>query len=247
MALIENLEREGRQEFLRDGFRSALEVLKKDRFRPIGSSVATARHVDLGRRIMRYFLATLSIICVLGCIPHSDNPLTDFNKQEIDSSILGSWYWKDENETIYVHIGRGEESKLLRVVMLDIDAHGDLEVSEYSGHTSSLEGNKYLNIKLVRPAPDKIVGYMFVKYKLASDSLGFSLMDSRVAEKAIRDGALKGEVTKGKWISSIHITEGQKELQNFIVRKDKELFQEMKYLARLELTSSSINQSGQTD
>ena len=39
MALIENLERDGWQEFLRDSFRYALEVLKKDRFRPVGSSV----------------------------------------------------------------------------------------------------------------------------------------------------------------------------------------------------------------
>ena len=39
MALIENLEREGWEEFLRDCFRYALEVLKNDRFRPVGSSV----------------------------------------------------------------------------------------------------------------------------------------------------------------------------------------------------------------
>jgi hypothetical protein len=39
MALIENLEREGWEEFFRDSFRYALEVLKNDRFRPVGSSV----------------------------------------------------------------------------------------------------------------------------------------------------------------------------------------------------------------
>ena len=39
MALIENLEHEGWEEFFRDSFRYALEVLKNDRFRPVGSSV----------------------------------------------------------------------------------------------------------------------------------------------------------------------------------------------------------------
>ena len=39
MALIENLEHEGWEKFLRDSFRYALEVLKNDRFRSVGSSV----------------------------------------------------------------------------------------------------------------------------------------------------------------------------------------------------------------
>jgi len=39
MALIENLEHDGWEAFLRTSFRFALEVLKEDRFRPAGSSV----------------------------------------------------------------------------------------------------------------------------------------------------------------------------------------------------------------
>ena len=39
MALIENLEHEGWEKFFRDSFLYALEVLKNDRFRPVGSSV----------------------------------------------------------------------------------------------------------------------------------------------------------------------------------------------------------------
>ena len=43
MALIENLEHEGWEKFLRDSFRYALEVLKHDRFRSVGSSVDDLR------------------------------------------------------------------------------------------------------------------------------------------------------------------------------------------------------------
>ena len=39
MALIENLEHEGWEKFFRDSFRYALDVLKNDRFRSVGSSV----------------------------------------------------------------------------------------------------------------------------------------------------------------------------------------------------------------
>jgi len=192
---------------------------------------------------MRYFSILLSVVFVLGCVPYSDNPLTAPNKEQLDSSILGTWFWKDENESGYVHIGLDEESKLLRLIMLEIDRDGELEASEFSGHTSSLEGNKYLNLKWVHPEQDEIIGYMFVKYTASTDSLGLALMDSEVAEKAINIGSLKGQVKKGNWSSSVHIKEGQKELQEFIVRKDKELFPEMKHLRRLELPNHRPDQT----
>lgn len=43
MALIENLEREGWEDFLRNCFRFTLEVLREDRFRSIGSSADDLR------------------------------------------------------------------------------------------------------------------------------------------------------------------------------------------------------------
>ena len=43
MALIEHLERDGWEEFLADMFRYALDVLKNDRFRSVGSSVDDLR------------------------------------------------------------------------------------------------------------------------------------------------------------------------------------------------------------
>lgn len=192
---------------------------------------------------MRYWSILLSVVFVLGCVPYSDNPLTSPNKEQLDSSILGTWFWKDENESGYVHIGLDEESKLLRLIMLEFNRGGELEASEFSGHTSSLEGNKYLNLKWVRPEQDEITGYMFVKYIASPDSLGLALMDSEVAEEAIKMGPLKGQVKKGNWSSLVHIQEGQKGLQEFIVRKDEELFPEMKYLSRLELPNHRSEQT----
>ncbi|GMR08817.1 MAG: hypothetical protein BMS9Abin26_1824 [Gammaproteobacteria bacterium] len=184
---------------------------------------------------MRYLLIILLTVFLVACVPSSDNPLTDPDKEQIDASILGTWYWTDNNETGYIHIGLDEKSRLLRVIMLDSDKDGELEVSEFSGHTSSLQGNYYLNLKWVRPAQDGITGYMFVKYIVKPDSLGIAIMNSEVAEKAIKEKALKGIVKKAKWFSSVRITAGQKRLQEFILRKDKELFPEMKFMSRLTL------------
>ena len=143
---------------------------------------------------MRYLLITFLVIFTLRCVPDSANPLTDPNKEQIDPSILGTWFWKDKNGSGYIHIGLDEESKLLRLIMLEFDRDGQLKSSEFSGHTSSLEGNKYFNLKWVRPAQDEITGYIFVKYIVISDSLGIAFMDSEAAKKVIKSGALKGKV-----------------------------------------------------
>ena len=119
--------------------------------------------------------------------------------------------------------------------MLEFERGGEIEVSEFSGHTSSLEGNRYLNLKWVHPAQDEITGYMLIKYVVNPRSLGIALMDSKVIESAIKKGSLKGRVEKDHASSSVNITEGQEKLQKFILRKDKELFPEMKYVKKLEL------------
>ncbi len=194
---------------------------------------------------MRYFLILCSIVSFLGCVPYSDHPLTAPDKKQIDSSIIGTWFWKDEQEVGYIHIGLDEESNLLRLMMLDFGKDGALAASEFSGHTSRLNGNSYLNLKWVRPVKDEITGYIFVKYVVNSDSLCIALMDSDLAEKAISDGSIKGKAKSGNQSPSVHITAGQKKLQGFILEKDKELFPEMKCLPKLKLPHKLLGADAQ--
>ncbi len=128
------------------------------------------------RSFVRSFLMACSITLVLSCIPYSDNPLTAPGKEPIDSSICGTWFWKEENASGYVHIGLDQESRSLRLLMLEHKGDGELKVSEFSGHTSSLEGNRYLNLKWLRPAQDENTGYMFVKYVVSPASLGIAVL-----------------------------------------------------------------------
>jgi hypothetical protein len=60
--------------------------------------------------------------------------------------------------------------------------------------------------------------------------------------KAINDGFLNGEIKKDKWSPSIHITEQQKKLQQFIIRNDKTLFPETKYLEKLHTPDTPVRQ-----
>ena len=184
---------------------------------------------------MRYFILLLSMLFLSGCIPYADHALTEPNKEQIDPSVIGTWFWKDNRESGYIHIGVDKKTDLLRLIMIEMKKDGRLKSTELSGHTSSLKGNKYLNLKWTHPEDDKSTGYMFMKYSVTSDGLGLGFMNGEVVEKAIEAGTLKGKVEKGKWLSSVYITEEPKKLRKFIIKNDKTLFPEMKYLPKLKL------------
>jgi len=183
---------------------------------------------------MRYLAILFMVIFLGGCVPYSDNPLTEPNCEKIDAAILGTWFWNEESDSGFIHIGLNKESKLLQVIMVEHDKDGTIDVSEFTGHTSSLGNNKYLNLKWVRPA-DEPKGYLLIKYSTEGESLAIFLLNAKVIENAIKEGSLKGTVGKEKYAYSLSITEEQKKLQQFVLKHDKELFQEKSNLNRLNL------------
>ena len=195
---------------------------------------------------MRYLAILFMVIFLGGCVPYSDNPLTDPNSEKIDAAILGTWFWNEESDSGFVHIGLNKESKLLQVIMIEHDKDGTIDVSEFNGHTSSLGNNKYLNLKWVRPA-DEPKGYLLIKYSTEGESLAISLLNAKMIENAIKEGSLKGTVGKGKYAYSLSITEEQKKLQQFVLKHDKELFQEKSNLNRLNLPQPNSKGTATSD
>jgi hypothetical protein len=195
---------------------------------------------------MRYVAILFMVIFLGGCVPYSDNPLTDPNSEKIDAAILGTWFWNEESDSGFVHIGLNKESKLLQVIMIEHDKDGTIDVSEFNGHTSSLGNNKYLNLKWVRPA-DEPKGYLLIKYSTEGESLAISLLNAQVIENAIKEGSLKGTVGKEKYAYSLSITEEQKKLQQFVLKHDKELFQEKSKLNRLNLPQPNSKSTATSD
>jgi len=195
---------------------------------------------------MRYLAILFMVIFLGGCVPYSDNPLTDPNSEKIDAAILGTWFWNEESDSGFVHIGLNKESKLLQVIMIEHDKDGTIDVSEFNGHTSSLGNNKYLNLKWVRPA-DEPKGYLLIKYSTEGESLAISLLNAKMIENAIKEGSLKGTVGKGKYAYSLSITEEQKKLQPFVLKHDKELFQEKNNLNRLNLPQPNSKATATSD
>lgn len=180
-------------------------------------------------------LAAVILAMVLaGCVPCSDNPLSDPGESGNDPALLGTWFWSEEGETGFIHIGTTRESKLLRLLMIDIKEDGKLNRSEFAGHSSFFKGNRYLNLM---PLDSEVEcnGYWFVKYDFEGDALALFIMDVVVMERAVKSGQLAGEVKGSGDSSSMRITASQKELREFILSHDAELFPERKVLPPLKL------------
>lgn len=189
---------------------------------------------------MRFLLVSMAIVVLFGCVPSSDNPLTEPDKDLIDSSISGTWFWHGDAESGYIHIGLDKETKLLRLLMTEFDRDGTMEASEFIGHTSAINGHRYLNLKYVHPAEEGVSGYLLVKYDLKDARLGIGLMSNGAVEKAIKNGKLKGIVEKGKWSTTVRITEAPQRLRTFVLQNDNALFPEMVFLPELSLPKKSV-------
>ncbi len=195
---------------------------------------------------MHYATILFMVIFLGGCVPYSNNPLTDPNCEKIDAAIVGTWFWNERSDSGFVHMGLNKESKLLQIVMIEQDKDGTIDVSEFNGHTSSLGNNKYLNLKWVQPS-DEPTGYLLIKYSTQGESLAISLLNAKVIENAIKEGSLKGIVGRGKYTYPLSVTEEQRKLQQFVLKHDKELFQEKSNLNRLSLPQPNSKGTATSD
>jgi len=153
----------------------------------------------------------------------------------MDASVYGTWYWKDELESGYLHFGQVKESGLLQLMMIELNSSGNIGVTQLRGHTSRLGGNRYLNLKFV-PPQDGISEYIFMKYEISDKGLGLAFMDLSVVEKAIADNVLAGRVEQEGHVSSVHLSDTSNNLQQFVRKNEQVLFPEMKFLPRLVLS-----------
>lgn len=169
-----------------------------------------------------------------GCVTHFKNALTAPGTQKMDTSLCGTWGAQKENESIFIHIGKEEKSELLRIAMVEFNDKSEVEISQWSGHTTQLDNKRYLNLKWLSPKEDKQDGYLIIKYETNGDHFGFFLLEDAIVEKAVQEGRLSGKVIKEKWSSSVWVTQDQKSLQQFILKNDDLLFKDFHTFPRLK-------------
>jgi hypothetical protein len=180
---------------------------------------------------MRYFWWVLFAVVLSGCIPYSDNPLTEPYKENLDPAIMGFWFLHEEGETLFLHMGIDEKVKGLRVVMVEFQKDGGVKTSDLIGHTSRLGNSTYMNLRWDRPA-DPEAGYLFVKYQVAGERIGLGLIRSNAVEKTIREGKIQGIIDDTEKPSSVRLTDSTEHLQEYVQDNDASLFEDLKWLRR---------------
>ncbi len=184
---------------------------------------------------MKSMILVAGMALLLGCIPYSEKPLSMPGQEGLDKRLYGSWWWKEGNEIGFLLFGLDDKSTLMRIMMVGIGKDDELDYSVFSAHRTRIGENDYLNVKQIDPK-DESSGYMFVKYRVTEDSLGISIIGSKTMEKAVETGRLKGTIEQGKWATSITLQDEPATLRSFVKKHDKDLFQDMQYLPRLEFS-----------
>lgn len=179
------------------------------------------------------------VLCLLlsltACVPLSQHPVKPHDATTMDSRLYGVWYWADDDEYGYVHIGTDWETGLLRLVMLDHRADGRLSRDEYQGHSSISAEHRYLNLQEV--TDDGVdEDYLIIKYVIDGQGLGIAMMDSEVLREDIEKRRLAGMVER----NSERITASGLALQAYLAAKDKTLFPKTAYLSRLPWPAPTV-------
>lgn len=183
---------------------------------------------------MQYIVTAIIMTLFFGCVPYSDNPLTEQGSSQVDSSILGTWYWEKNDENGYVHIGLSEQAKLINLCVVEFNNKTTIKIVEFSGYTSTFGKLTYLNIKVDNDSQNEpLPHFILLKYLLEGESLGIATMETSVIQNAIKVGNLAGVVSEN-WLPVVHITEEQEKLRKFIIQKDSDLFPEIMFMSKVK-------------
>jgi hypothetical protein len=178
------------------------------------------------------------LILLAGCVPYSDHPLTAPSAAIDDPDLIGNWYADDDGKRNLIRISRGKAPGQVRVLLEEEDETEPADLSKLSGHLGEIAGKRYMNLRSDDP-DDDVPGFIFVRYAIAEGRLGIAISDPTKLEQAIESGKLEGEIIKGKWYSTAHITAGTAALAEFVAGNDAEIFMETLYLQPLEDKAAS--------
>ena len=109
--------------------------------------------------------------------------------------VFGTWVHKEEDETVFLHIGAAGQAPGLKVVLIDSRKDGRLEMTEFSGHVTIAGKYRYLNLRWVKP-DEGCTGWLFVKYDPQENTLGLCVVNLEAVEKAVERGERRGRLSK---------------------------------------------------
>lgn len=177
-------------------------------------------------RVIARTVVVLSGLLAAACVPETDASLSKPGAEPLDKRVVGTWFANARSgmEQITLNIQRGEDDNTYAVTWIQFLPPQEVTKEDkpvvwlrYVGHTTKLDGQHYINLRLVHAAwPRPVPKRMVVRYWVGKDDrLTMSLMDNGVVKGAINSGVLKGKLPKDHR-GFIRITSDRKALVAFI-------------------------------
>ena len=160
-------------------------------------------------QLIRSLVLVGTCLLLASCID-SKTPLTSPEQAKIDPKLAGLWRAEMEDGRVEYYHAAPADNKLpagvLRLVSVSYNKTGSLSrPGELLAFSSSVNGNKYLNVALIDGKdldqfanagwkPELVKGYIVAKYQVQGDTLTLWGMDRDAKRRAIKAGKIKGTV-----------------------------------------------------
>ena len=172
-------------------------------------------------------------LALSACLPDSINPLGDPKTAAPDPRLIGNWSgtMNDEPATLAVTAGEGA---MLDFRVVTRDAEGKEEWVKLGGFPAALKNRTYINVKFIEEA-DKVYdpneqNFYVCRYVLSDDgTLTVWTMAEQPVVDAIAAGRINGSVDGSDENRTIHITDSNVVLADFLGTADPNVLFSHKY------------------
>lgn len=175
-------------------------------------------------RVAGWVLALL----LAGCLPDSVNPLSPPDQGVAAPELLGLWAMPAEDVTLYVHVLRGPENRLV-IATVSHEDDGSGAVERYEAHVTAIGSVRFASFRLAAE-PDgaaeadatapAVTPYAIVGYVADAETLTVSFLDPDTLARAIAEGRLAGEVETDSWGTTVRLTGSGAEIRAFLASAD---------------------------
>ena len=195
---------------------------------------------------MKLAIGTIFLTVMLGlagCLPVSQNPLSEPETAVADVRLAGVWYGKSGEDTIFLHFVAGKGAAM-DVVEVDHTKGGDAHTNLYTMFPTLIGNTRYMN---VREKKGTSKNYYLARYQIApTGALSIWLISEKAVSKAINNDKLAGEITvKDSGANAaerdVTISSSTEKLAAFVKKSDPEILFTEKFGTFKKLTLSVLD------
>jgi hypothetical protein len=169
---------------------------------------------------MRRLAAVCALAVMVGaCLPDFEHPLPAAKNLRVDKALLGTWYFKSENE-LQSYIVKPEKDGRMAITICKHDPNRPEEpnCAPFGTMYASVIGkDKFANIKSADPNAKT---YLIMKYEVMDSNLVLTMFGTRKIQAMVEKGILKGKI-KG---DDVTVSSSGEEMESAIKQYGAEVF-----------------------